>query len=54
MKVKFLKDWKDCHKKGSVRDVTPHFAETLIETGYAKAIDSPPRNKMIMKPIREK
>ena len=53
-KIEFLKDWKDCHRKGSVFDATPDFAEVLIETGYAKAMDSPPRHKMIMKPIREK
>ena len=54
MKVKFLKDWKDCHKKGSVFDATPHFAKMLIETGFAKAVDSPPRHKMIEKPEKEK
>ncbi len=54
MKVKFLKDWKDCHKKGSVFDATPHFAEVLIETGFAKAVDSPPRHKMITSPPKEK
>jgi len=53
-KIKFLKDWKDCHRKGSVRDVTADFAEVLIETGFAKAVSEPPRHKMIMKPIREK
>jgi len=53
-KIEFLKDWKDCHEKGSVFDATPDFAAILIETGYAKAMDSPPRHKMIMKPIREK
>ena len=53
-KIEFLKDWKDCHKKGSVFDATPDFAEVLIKTGYAKAVDEPPRHKMIMKPIREK
>jgi len=53
-KIKFLKDWKDCHRKGSVFDATPDFAEVLIETGYAKAMDNPSRHKMIMKPVREK
>ena len=54
MKVKFLKDWKDCHKKGSVKDVTVPFAEVLIEAGYAKAVDEPPRHKMITSPPKEK
>lgn len=54
MKVEFLKDWKDCHKKGSVRDVTAPFAATLIETGFAKAVDEPPRHKMITSPPKEK
>ena len=54
MKVKFLKDWKDCHREGSVFDATPDFAAILIETGYAKSIDRPPRHKMIMKPVMEK
>ena len=54
MKVEFLKDWKDCHKKGSVRDVTPDFAHMLIETGFAKAVDGPPRHKMITRPPKEK
>ena len=53
-KIEFLKDWKDCHRKGSVFDATPDFAKVLIETGYAKAMDGPPRHKMIAKPIREK
>ena len=53
-KIEFLKDWKDCHKKGSVFDATPDFAKVLIETGYAKAMDGPPRNKMIAKPVKEK
>ena len=53
-KIEFLKDWKDCHKKGSVFDATPGFATILIETGYAKSMSEPPRHKMIMKPIREK
>jgi len=54
MKVEFLKDWKDCHEKGSVFDATPHFAEMLIETGYAKAVDAPPRHKMITEAPKEK
>jgi len=53
-KIEFLKDWKDCHKKGSIFDATPDFATILIETGYAKAMDGPLRHKMIMKPVREK
>jgi len=53
-KIEFLKDWKVCHRKGSVFDATPDFARILIETGYARAMDRPPRHKMIMKPVREK
>ena len=53
-KIEFLKDWKDCHKKGSVFDATPDFAEVLIETGFAKAVDEPPRHKMVVKPEKEK
>jgi len=54
MKVEFLKDWKDCHKKGSVFDARPHFAVMLIESGYAKAIDEPTMHKMIISPEKEK
>ena len=54
MKVKFLKDWKNCHKEGSVFDATPHFATMLIETGYAKAVDEPTMHKMITSPEKEK
>lgn len=53
-KIEFLKDWKNCHRKGSVFDATPDFAAILIKTGYAKAMDGPPRHKMIAKPVREK
>lgn len=54
MKIEFIKDWKSCHKEGSIRDVTEHFAIMLIETGYAKAVDRPPRHKMIEKADKEK
>ena len=53
-KIEFLKDWKDCHAKGSVFDATPDFAAILIETGYAKAVSKPPRHKMITSPPKEK
>ena len=53
-KIEFLKDWKDCHRKGSVFDATPDFAAILIETGYAKAVDGPPKHKMITSPPKEK
>ena len=53
-RIEFLKDWKDCHKRGSVRDVTADFAEVLIETGFAKAVDEPPRHKMVTSPEKEK
>lgn len=54
MKVEFLEDWKDCHKKGSVFDATPDFAKVLIETGYAKSVSEPPRHRMITSPPKEK
>jgi len=53
-KIEFLKDWKDCHRKGSVFDATPDFAKVLIEMGYAKAMDGPSRHKMITSPPKEK
>jgi hypothetical protein len=53
-KIEFLKDWKDCHAKGSVFDATPDFAAILIETGYAKAVSEPPRHRMITTPPKEK
>jgi len=52
-KIEFLKDWKDCHRKGSVFDATPHFAKVLIETGYAKAVSKPPRHKMITESLNK-
>jgi len=54
MKILFLKDWKDCHRKGSVFDARPHFATMLIETGYAKAVNDPQNHKMITSPEKEK
>lgn len=53
-KIEFLKDWKDCHKKGSVFDATPDFAKVLIGAGYAKAVDSPSRHKMIERAPKDK
>lgn len=47
IEVEFIRDYKDCHKKGSRFTAQTHFAEALIELGYAKAIISPPRDKMI-------
>jgi len=54
MVVEFIKDYKTCHKAGSRFDAQPHFAAMLIETGYAKAIGRPPRDKMVEAPVMAK
>ncbi len=54
IKVEFIRDFKSCYRKGDTRDVQPHFAKALIESGFAKAIERPERNKMIGEPIKEK
>lgn len=54
MRIEFLKDWKDCNRKGDTREVAKHFGAVLIETGFAKAVGSPPRHKMIESPEKEK
>ena len=47
MKVEFIQDWKDCNKKGDIRDVATHFGIVLIEAGFAKAVNEPTKHKMI-------
>lgn len=54
IKVEFIQDFKSCYRKGDVRTVQPHFAKALIESGYAKAIEQPERNKMIEEPVEMK
>ena len=54
VKIKFIQDFKSCYKKGDTREVQPHFAKALIDSGYAKAIERPKKHKMIEKPEKEK
>lgn len=54
IKVEFIRDFKSCYRKGDMKDVQPHFAKALIESGYAKAIERPERNKMIEEPVKMK
>jgi len=54
IEIEFVKDYKCCHKKGDRWNAQPHFAATLIRLGYAKAINRPPRHKMVEKPEKEK
>ena len=44
--IEFIREYK-CWEKGTVREVLDHFAETLIELEYAKAIETPTKNKMV-------
>ena len=48
--IELLRDYKCGWKKGDRRDVLPHFAKTLIDLGFAKAIDKPAKDKMIKTP----
>ena len=54
IEIEFIKDYKTCHKKGARWNAQPHFAEVLIELGFAKAIKKPNRHKMIERPEKEK
>ena len=54
MEIEFIKDYKICHKKGARFDAQPHFAKMLIECGYAKAIDRPPKHKMVERAEKNK
>ena len=67
VRVRFLCDYK-CHKKGDEFDALWHFARHLIDLKYAervvprprrprkkvRALATPPRNKMLTAPQREK
>lgn len=53
IEIEFIQAFK-CRKKGDTEKVLPHFAKVLIEQGFAKAVNMPPRHKMILKPIKEK
>jgi len=39
--VEFIRDYKTCHKAGTRWNAQPHFAEALIELGYARPVDKP-------------
>jgi len=54
IRVEFIRDFKSCYRKGDTRDVQPHFAKALIDSGFAKAVKRPERNKMIEEPMMEK
>ena len=54
VKIEFIQDFKSCYRKGETRDVQPHFAKALIDSGYAKAIEVPQKHKMVEKPLKEK
>jgi len=54
--IEFTKDWTNCWKKGDrfARASRPQFAATVIEAGYAKALKTPPKHKMIEAAEKEK
>jgi hypothetical protein len=54
VEIEFIQDYKNCHKAGSRFNAQPHFAEVLIDLGYAKALKMPPKNKMIEAAEKEK
>ena len=54
VKIEFIRDFKDCYQKGSVKTVHAHFAKALIESGFAKAVSVPQRHKMIEEPEMKK
>lgn len=54
VEIEFVKDYKTCHKKGSRFMARPHFAKVLIDLGYAKAVNRPPKHKMIEEPEKAK
>jgi len=47
VKVEFLEDYLNCHKKGDRRTVTAAFAKVLLFYKFAKIISGPPRDKMV-------
>lgn len=54
VKIKFIRDFKDCYPKGAVKTVHAHFAKVLIDEGFAKAVSVPQKNKMIEMPEGKK
>jgi len=54
MKIKIIKDYRDCWKKGTVGEVNPEFGVMLIQEGFAKAVDEPDKNKMVSSPKKKK
>lgn len=53
IEIEFIQDYS-CYKKGDTKSAQPHFAAVLIDLGYAKAINRPPKHKMVEKPEKEK
>lgn len=53
VEIEFIQAFK-CRKKGDTERVQPHFAKVLIDQGFAKAVNMPPRKKMILEPEMEK
>jgi len=63
MKVKLKSEWLG-HKKGTVLNLTPLAARRLIDMKKAdeheekgaskKSVDSPPKDKMVRRPVRKK
>lgn len=54
VEIEIVKEYRSCWKIGMKRKVSADFAHVLIEGGYAKAVDKPPRHKMIERPEKEK
>lgn len=54
VEIEFIQDYKNCYKKGDRKSALSHFAAALIDLGYAKALSKPPKNKMVLKPEKEK
>lgn len=50
MWVEFLRDYKCCWKEGDVGEVSLQFGTVVVEAGYAKAVDSPRKHKMVLRP----
>ena len=51
--IRFKKSYK-CYEKGDTKKAMPHFAQVLIDLGYAKRIKAPRRDKMMREPVMEK
>jgi len=54
IKIEFLQDYKNCHKKGDTLMVLLHVAYVWIEQGIAKRVVEPQRHKMVESPQRAK